>query len=304
MKDFSPPIKNMMRTVALCAVVYAAVITAMVTRVINAFTFSVVVTLCINVILACSLNIVAGYTGQFSLGHAGFMSIGAYACALIILRYPTVVGFYAALLAAALSAAAVGIVVGLPALRLRGDYLAIATLGMAEIIRVTFLNMKVTNGAAGLSYLPQLVNWNRLYLCTAGSLILMANFVNSSPGRACISIREDEIAAEAMGIDTTKYKVMAFSIGAFFAGIAGALYAAYFYFIKPDLFGFAKSIDILVIVVVGGMGSLTGSVIASVLLVLLSTALQRYATWRMILYALLLIGIMLFRPQGLLGKKN
>lgn len=299
------PLQNrLFRSGVLCTVVYFGVIAAMSAGVINAFTFSVVVTLCINIICASSLNIVAGYTGQFSLGHAGFMSVGAYACALIIKRVPTAAGFFLGLTAAAVSAAALGVVVGLPALRLRGDYLAIATLGMAEIIRVTFLNMRITNGAAGLSYLPQLVNWNRLFLCTAGSLVLMYNFVDSALGRACVSIREDEIAAEAMGIDTTRYKVIAFSFGAFFAGIAGALYAAYFYFIKPDLFGFSRSVDILVIVVVGGMGSLTGSVLASFLLIAISTSLQRYATWRMVLYALLLLAIMLFRPQGLMGKKR
>ena len=191
---------------------------------------------------------------------------------------------------------------GLPTLRLRGDYLAIATLGMAEIIRVVFLNLEITNGAAGLSFLPQFVNWNWLFLFTAGTIVLLRNFLNSSPGRACISVREDEIAAESMGVNTTKYKVTAFSMGAFFAGVAGALYTSYFFFIKPDLFNFNKSIDILVIVVLGGMGSLSGSVIAAVLLQLISTWLSAFPEIRMVLYSAMLVAIMLFRSQGLLGS--
>jgi branched-chain amino acid transport system permease protein len=182
--------------------------------------------------------------------------------------------------------------------------LAIATLGMAEIIRVLFLNMEITNGAAGLNGIPRYTNWIWLFTFTAGTIILINNFIKSSHGRACISIREDEIAAESMGINTTKYKVMAFAIGGFFAGIAGALYASYFYFVKPDLFGFLKSIDILVIVVLGGMGSITGSVIAAVALALISTFLQSFTAVRMIVYAALLVVIMIFRPQGLMGTKE
>ena len=165
-----------------------------------------------------------------------------------------------------------------------------------------FLNLEITNGAAGLSFLPQCVNWNWLFLFTAGTIVLLRNFLNSSPGRACISVREDEIAAESMGVNTTKYKVTAFSMGAFFAGVAGALYTSYFFFIKPDLFNFNKSIDILVIVVLGGMGSLSGSVIAAVLLQLISTWLSAFPEIRMVLYSAMLVAIMLFRPQGLLGS--
>ena len=230
------------------------------------------------------------------------MSIGAYTCALITQKNPTVPGFLLGVAAGATAAAVVGVLVGLPTLRLRGDYLAIATLGMAEIIRVVFLNLEITNGAAGLSFLPQFVNWNWLFLFTAGTIVLLRNFLNSSPGRACISVREDEIAAESMGVNTTKYKVTAFSMGAFFAGVAGALYTSYFFFIKPDLFNFNKSIDILVIVVLGGMGSLSGSVIAAVLLQLISTWLSAFPEIRMVLYSAMLVAIMLFRPQGLLGS--
>lgn len=261
-------------------------------------------TICINIILAVSLNLITGFTGQFSLGHAGFMSIGAYVCAIITLRISTVPGFLLGVLSGAAAAALTGCLVGLPTLRLRGDYLAIATLGMSEIIRIIFLNMDITNGAAGLNNIPQFVNWIWLFIFTAGAVIAITNFLKSSHGRACISIREDEIAAEAMGVNSTKYKVMSFTFGAFCAGVAGALYASYFYFIKPDLFGFLKSVDVLVIVVLGGLGSISGSILAAVLLALISTFLQSFPEIRMILYALMLIMIMIFRPQGLMGSKE
>lgn len=273
-------------------------------NIINDYLQVTLATICINIILAVSLNLITGFTGQFSLGHAGFMSIGAYMCAIITLRMPTLTGFLLGVFSGAALAALVGFVVGLPTLRLRGDYLAIATLGMSEIIRIIFLNLKITNGAAGLSGIPQFVNWFWLYLFTTGTVLIIVHFLNSSHGRACISIREDEIAAEAMGINTTKYKVMAFTIGAFCAGIAGALYSSYFYFIKPDLFGFLKSIDVLVIVVLGGMGSISGSILAAVLLALISTFLQSFPEIRMILYSLALVAIMIFRPQGLMGSRE
>lgn len=271
---------------------------------INSFYQITIATICINIILAVSLNLVTGFTGQFSLGHAGFMSIGAYACAIINMEMNSTTGFLTGIFAGAILAAVFGIIIGIPTLRLKGDYLAIATLGMAEIIRVIFLNMEITNGAAGLNSIPRYTNWMWLFIFTAATVILINNFIKSSQGRACISIREDEIAAESMGINTTRYKVMAFAMGAFFAGIAGALYSSYFYFIKPNIFGFQKSIDILVIVVLGGMGSITGSVVAAVVLAVLTTSLQRYAELRMIIYALLLIAIMIFRPKGLMGTKE
>lgn len=274
------------------------------TGIINSFYEITIATICINIILAVSLNLVTGFTGQFSLGHAGFMSIGAYVCAIVNMHMNSTAGFLIGTLAGALCATFIGILVGIPTLRLRGDYLAIATLGMAEIIRVVFLNMEITNGAAGLNGIPRFTNWLWLFVFTAGTIILINNFIKSSHGRACISIREDEIAAESMGINTTKYKVMAFAIGAFFAGVAGALYSSYFYFVKPDLFGFLKSIDILVIVVLGGMGSLTGSVIAAIALAVISTFLQSFTAVRMIVYAALLVVIMIFRPQGLMGTKE
>jgi len=288
----------------IIAVFYAVVQTLISIGIINSYYEITIATICINIILAVSLNLVTGFTGQFSLGHAGFMSIGAYVGAVINMQMNSTGGFLIGIIAGAVAAALVGVIIGIPTLRLKGDYLAIATLGMAEIIRVIFLNMEITNGAAGLNGIPRYTNWLWMFAFTAITIILINNFIKSSPGRACISIREDEIAAEAMGINTTKYKVMAFALGAFFAGIAGALYASYFYFLKPNIFGFQKSIDILVIVVFGGMGSITGSVVAAVLLAIITAFLQQYSELRMIIYALLLVVIMLFRPQGLFGTKE
>lgn len=295
--------KNIL-TLILMVVFYGIVQLLITNGIINSFYEITLATICINIILAVSLNLVTGFTGQFSLGHAGFMSIGAYSVALINMEMNSTAGFLIGTLVGAVAAAVVGILIGIPTLRLKGDYLAIATLGMAEIIRVVFLNMDITNGAAGLNGIPRYTNWTWLFIFTAITIILINNFVRSSQGRACISIREDEIAAESMGVNTTKYKVMAFAIGAFFAGIAGAMYSSYFYFIKPNIFGFMKSIDILVIVVFGGMGSITGSMIAAVALAIITTFLQKYSELRMIIYALLLVIIMLFRPQGLLGTKE
>ncbi len=291
-------------TLILILVFYAAMQALIATGIISSFYEITLATICINIILAVSLNLVTGFTGQFSLGHAGFMSIGAYAGALINMEMSSTGGFLLGTLAGAVAAAIVGVIIGIPTLRLKGDYLAIATLGMAEIIRVVFLNMNITNGAAGLNGIPRYTNWLWLFVFTALTLVMINNFIRSSHGRACISIREDEIAAESMGINTTKYKVTAFAVGAFFAGIAGSLYSSYFYFINPNIFGFMKSVDILVIVVFGGMGSITGSVIAAIALAVITTFLQSYSELRMIIYALLLIIIMLFRPQGILGTKE
>jgi len=296
--------KKNIATFGLILVVFAVVQILISSKIINSYYEITLATICINIILAVSLNLVTGFTGQFSLGHAGFMSIGAYVCAIVSMNTDSTAGFIIGIFAGAVAAAIVGILIGIPTLRLKGDYLAIATLGMAEIIRVIFLNMEITNGAAGLNGIPRNTNWTWLFVFMMATIILISNFIKSSHGRACISIREDEIAAESMGVNTTKYKVMAFALGAFFAGIAGGLYASYFYFIKPNLFGFMKSVDILVIVVLGGLGSISGSVIAAVLLAVLTTYLQKFTEVRMIIYSLLLIAIMLFRPQGLLGTKE
>lgn len=254
----------------------------------------------INIILAVSLNLVTGFTGEFTLGHAAFMAIGAYTSAVATAKFD--LPFGVAILLGAVLAALAGIVIGIPTLRLKGDYLAIATLGFGEIVRILLLNNEYLGGASGFNDIPQKTNWTWLYFMTFITILLINNFINSKSGRACISIREDEIAAESMGINVTFYKVLAFGVGAFFAGIAGALYSGYFYFIRPDAFGFMKSIDILVIVVFGGMGSVLGSIAGAIALSLISLLLQDIPELRMVIYSLILFVIMVYRPQGLLGN--
>ncbi|MBR5207506.1 MAG: branched-chain amino acid ABC transporter permease [Erysipelotrichaceae bacterium] len=265
---------------------------------------TVLLTIGINIILAISLNLIIGITGQFSLGHAGFMIIGAYSCGVVLkLIAGGTVGVLLGILIGMAISGAVALVVAIPTLRLRGDYLAIATLGFGEIIRIIILNMEVTNGAAGL-ILPKAVSWHMVYWAMVICTLVIVNFGISAHGRACISVREDEIAAEAMGINTTQYKILAFVIGAMIASVAGALYAGAFYVIKPEMFTYSKSIDILVLVVFGGMGSITGSFISTVLVSVLNTVLQQFSSVRMIVYGLALVVIMVFRPSGLLGRKE
>lgn len=258
--------------------------------------------ICINIVLAVSLNLINGFTGQFSLGHAGFMSIGAYMSAILTLDFD--VPFPLALAGGGILAAVFGFLIGLPTLRLKGDYLAIATLGLGEIIKIVLLNTEYVGGASGLSGIPNKTSWTWVFFVTVVAVLLIQNFVRSTHGRACIAIRENEIAAESMGINITKYKVIAFVIGSFFAGIGGGLYAHKFYVINPSSFNFMKSFEILVIVVLGGLGSTTGAIVGAIILTVLFTALQDYPELRMIIYSLLLIVMMIFRPGGLMGTKE
>ena len=253
----------------------------------------------INIILAASLNLINGYTGQFSLGHAGFMAVGAYIGVILTTNFhlPLIV----AMLAGGAAAALLGALIGLPTLRLSGDYLAIATLGLGEIIRIVIMNIQYVGGAAGFSGIPHLTTFPWVFFTMLFTLFFIKNFVNSTHGRACIAIRENEIAAAAMGINTTKYKVMAFTIGAAFAGIAGVLFAHCFYIISPSSFTFMQSFNYLIMVVLGGLGSLTGSVAGAFVVTALSAALADWPEFRMIIYALALIFLMFYRPQGLFG---
>ncbi|MDR1193783.1 MAG: branched-chain amino acid ABC transporter permease [Peptococcaceae bacterium] len=260
------------------------------------------ITACLGIIMAVSLNLITGFTGQFSLGHAGFMAVGAYFSAVLTVRGGVYSPF--SIVAGGLLAAVFGLLVGLPALRLKGDYLAIATLGFGEMIRVLLLNAKYVGGAAGLFGIPRTVGWTGAFFAAAATVLVIRNLLWSSYGRACIAVREDEVAAELMGIDITKYKALAFAVGAFFAGLGGGVYAHYFYGLQPDNFGFMRSVDYLVMVVLGGLGSLTGSVLAAVALTFINVILQQYSAVRMILYAVLLIVIMIFRPRGLMGSRE
>jgi branched-chain amino acid transport system permease protein len=294
--------KRDLLTLAACLVLYAVMQTLIEFNVIGAFWQLNIVLICINIILAVSLNLINGFTGQFSIGHAGFMAVGAYMGAVLTVKMQ--MPFLVAIAAGAVSAGFLGFVIGLPTLRLNGDYLAIATLGLGEIIRITILNIPYVGGASGFMGIPRLTNFTWVFFLTVFSIFFIKNLINSTHGRACISIRENEIAAEAMGVDTTKYKVLAFTIGASFAGVAGALFSHYFYIAHPASFTFMRSFDILTMVVLGGLGSISGSITAAILLTFVSAALASYPEWRMVIYSLMLIVLMLYRPQGLFGNKE
>ncbi len=273
---------------------------------ISPYYYQLLVITCINIIMALSLNLVTGCAGQLSLGHAAFMGIGAYTSGILTSVYN--IPFMLALIAGGMSAALFGLVVGLPTLRLKGDYLAIATLGFGEIIRVTILNMKITGGAFGLRGIPKQTN-----LFTAAILALLAYWAlkrqkRSRFGRALTAIREDQIAAAAMGIDVSRHKVIAFAMGATWAGIAGGLFAHWFRYLNPSSFAFSRSVEILSMVVLGGMGSLNGSVIGSAVLTFAPEVLRGVSDfvsqYRMLFYGAMLVIMMLVRPQGLVGRST
>ncbi len=297
----------------------------------------------VSIILAVSLNLVNGVTGQFSIGHAGFMAVGAYLSAAFTVygqhrflpelsKAPPATqagALILALLLGGLAAGVAGFVVGLPSLRLRGDYLAIVTLGFGEIIRVAILNIEAVGGSSGFRgvsapqgyvSIPKLTTFFWVYLVVALLVILSRNLLRSTHGLAFFAVREDEIAAEAMGVSTTRIKVTAFVVSAFFAGVAGALYAHYDTYLKPDSFGFLRSIEIVTMVVLGGMGSISGSIVGGALLAAAPEYLRLWMSdlnrtgalpkWvqvdlvRQLLYALLLIVLMLTRPQGIFGHRE
>ncbi|MCW6665528.1 branched-chain amino acid ABC transporter permease [Aerococcaceae bacterium NML191219] len=284
---------------------YAFLFALIKARIINPFYEITLVTVMINIIYAVGLNLILGVAGQFSLGHAGFIALGAYAGAIASIKIPGMQGLYIGMGIGVLLSIVVALLVGIPTLRLKGDYLAIATLGVAEIIRVLINNMReITNGPAGISGIPLTTTWQIVYVCLVLTTILILNYVYSSAGRATYAVLQDEIAAESMGINITKYKVLAFILGAVTASIGGTLSATYIGVVTPGDFSFVKSIDILIIVVFGGIGSFTGSFVAAILLGVLNTLLQPYGQLRMIIYAVSLILIMIFRPGGLLGTKE
>lgn len=278
--------------------------------VLSGYYSKVVVKIGIYIILAVSLNVATGYLGQLPLGHAGFMAVGAYASAIFMTRLGLMGqgAFAVAAVLGGLAAALAGFLIGIPALRLKGDYLAIITLGFGEIIRVILTNLddvlgfSFTGGAGGLLGIPKTTNFLNTFLWVGITCFLIHTLMKSRHGRAIYAIRENEIAAEASGIPVTAYKTFAFVVSAFFAGVAGALYSGYLGILKPDNFKFMTSIEILVMVVLGGMGSMLGSVVSAAVLTALPEALRVFSDWRMIAYALLLILVMIFKPSGLMGQ--
>lgn len=277
-------------------------------RTISNYNAGVISSIGISIILAVSLNVSTGYLGQLPLGHAGFMAIGAYTSALIMKAaagLPFV--FPLALLAGGILAGLFGLLIGIPALRLRGDYLAILTLGFGEIIRVVLLNIdsvlgfKLTNGAAGLQKIPETTTFLNTFICVGLAVFVIHTLMKSRHGRAILSIRDNEIASESCGINTTYYKTLGFVVSAFFAGVAGGLYAGNIGILSPSSFGFMKSIEILVMVVLGGMGSMLGSVLSASILTALPEMLRGFDKYRMVVYSLILVVVMIFKPSGLMG---
>lgn len=310
-KKYIPTAVRYIINFALCAV-FVVLLTALTNDgVFSTYTSKVLILIAINIILAVSLNIATGYLGQLPLGHAGFMAVGAYACALFMRAVASSVDpkliFPVGLLIGGLVAAVFGIIIGIPALRLKGDYLAIITLGFGEIIRVVILNIdnvlgfKLTYGAASLKNIPKTTTVTSAFIWVIIVCFIIHAMMKSRHGRAILSIRDNEIASESCGISTTYYKTLGFVSSAFFAGIAGGLYAGYLGILSPGSFGFMKSIEILVIVVLGGMGSMLGSIISATVLTALPELLRAFSDYRMLAYSLVLIVVMIFRPKGLLG---
>lgn len=312
--------KNLL--VFLAAIVISFGLSPIVENSINPYFFAILIYAGINITLAVSLNLVNGITGQFSMGHAGFMSVGAYVSAALTLFYfndiqlvgipaqwSSNIFFAVSLIVGGIAAALLGLVVGMPSLRLKGDYLAIVTLGFGEIIRVMLLNIDSVGAARGLPGIPKLANFGWVFSIAVICIVFIHRLLKSPHGRALLAIREDQIAAQVMGINTTRYKVFAFMTGAFFAGVAGGLFGHYLTYLNPKIFDFNRSFEIIIMVVLGGMGSMTGATIAAVLLTVLREALRPLqqltgVDLRMVIYSLVLIVLMLTRPNGLLGTKE
>ncbi|HBL36784.1 MAG TPA: branched-chain amino acid ABC transporter permease [Firmicutes bacterium] len=278
-------------------------------RVIDEYTTQVLTIAGINVIIALGLNLISGFTGQLSLGHAGFMAVGAYTTAALMMKLNFPIFF--AVIGGALMSAMFGFLIGLPTLRLHGDYLAIVTLGFGEIIRVVMINLPdITGGPAGLKGIPTyttnffwrpVLSFALVYLALTLVVLFLSNLLKSSHGKAIISIREDEIAANAMGINVFYNKIFAFTISAFIGGLGGALYAPFFGYLSPNMFNFQKSVEFLIIVVLGGMGNLTGTVLAGIGLTYLQEFLRFLKDYRLVIYPMILIIVMIYQPSGIMG---
>lgn len=334
--------KNLIAAIVILAVLY--VLNAMMSSTgffgigVDDYQARLLVFIAVNIILATSLNLINGFTGQFSIGHAGFMAVGAYSSAYFTVTYGKVIEsslafmgdaaaggiiLLVAIVIGAIVAATMGLIVGIPSLRLKGDYLAIVTLGFAEIIRIVILNIDAVGGATGYQ-VPGYANFLWIGIFTVVTVVVIHNIVKSDTGRALVSIREDELAAEAMGVNTTRYKVTSFVIGSAFAGIAGVLFAHYNRFLSTNDFQFIKSFEIIIMIVIGGMGSMSGAILGAIVVTLLPEVLRylqqiqdqsleptlgvdlpfNIGDLRLVIFALILILTMIFRPQGLLGTKE
>mgnify|MGYP004640137431 FL=1 len=279
---------------------------------VDAYTAQIIILGGINAIMAISVNVICGITGQLSLGQAGFQALGAYS--VILLTSECGIPLPVSIILGGLIAAFFGFLIGFPTLKLEGDYLAIVTLAFGEIIRVVLVNLKgITGGPNGKQFstvfTTSLDHGAAIsYLSVIGSLVLiivlLQNFLRSTYGRAILAVREDPVAANSNGIGVFRYKMIGFVIASFIAGIGGALYAPFIGFVKPDLASFNNSINDLIFVVLGGMGSITGGILAAFVLTILQEVLRFLRDYRLLIYPVILILVMLFRPQGLLGVKE
>lgn len=284
----------------IALVIYGALMFAMNSGILDNYWTGIMIMACINIVLATSLNLASGYLGQLTLGHAGFMSVGAYVSAILSIYFQ--MPFIVSLIVGAIAACIIGILIGIPTLRLKGDYLCIITLAFNEIIRVIMLNLNITNGAKGLMGIPMNTDFTTGFISVVVTIYVIYSIVKSRHGRAIISIREDETASELAGISTSYYKILAFAISAFFAGLAGGLYAHYMGMLVPKTFDYNKSVEILVMVVLGGLGNLKGSVIAAIVMTILPEYLRAFSEYRMLLYAIVLIAAMIMKEKNIMPR--
>ncbi|MGI6077215.1 MAG: branched-chain amino acid ABC transporter permease [Fastidiosipilaceae bacterium] len=305
-KSSSRVFKTYVLNIVIIAAIFIALQLMITNGVFNSYTSGLVVQIFINMILTLSLNVATGFLGELCLGHAGFMAIGAYTTALLTINsgLPVMIMFPLGLIAGMIISGIIGFLVGVPALRLKGDYLAIITLAFGEMISILLRTFKFTGGALGLNGIPRVTSFAYSYWCFIISLVLIITFMFSRHGRAILSIREDEIASEATGVNTFKYKMIAFVMSAMFAGLAGGLFAHFQGNLAPEKFNYNYSIDIMVMVVFGGMGSVSGSIVSAIILTLLPELLRGFSEFRMLVYAIMLIVLMIFRPEGMFGRKE
>jgi len=302
-----------MATVIVFALVYVVIKALNLVGILNAYYIQLIMLAGINIVMTVSLGMVNGFTGQFSIGHAGFMAVGAYTSVMITtvwlhasvanpwVGYPV---FIAAILAGGLLAAAAGYIVGAPSLRLKGDYLAIVTLSASELIRTVIRVSSFLGGPRGLGGIPKFTNLEVVFVFAIVSVVLMRNYLFSSHGRSMKAVRDSEIAAEATGINTTRQKVFVFVFSAFFAGISGGVFAHLLQFIHPDNFSFMKSLEYLIYLYVGGSASISGAMVGAAVFTVLPELLRSLQSWRMVIYPLILILVMIFRTEGIMGLKE
>jgi branched-chain amino acid transport system permease protein len=300
-------------TVIAFALVYVVIKALNLVGILNAYYIQLIMLAGINIVMTVSLGMVNGFTGQFSIGHAGFMAVGAYTSVMITtvwlhasvanpwVGYPV---FIAAILAGGLLAAAAGYIVGAPSLRLKGDYLAIVTLSASELIRTVIRVSSFLGGPRGLGGIPKFTNLEVVFVFAIVSVVLMRNYLFSSHGRSMKAVRDSEIAAEATGINTTRQKVFVFVFSAFFAGISGGVFAHLLQFIHPDNFSFMKSLEYLIYLYVGGSASISGAMVGAAVFTVLPELLRSLQSWRMVIYPLILILVMIFRTEGIMGLKE